>query len=144
MYKKTVSYTDYNGNKREEDFFFNLNKAEIAEMELMTEGGMQAKLQRLMDANDNGGVLALFKDLILRSYGVKSEDGRRFIKNAQVTEEFTQTEAFSELFMSLASSEEEATRFIQGILPVDLAGSISQEQIEAQNQKKNIPAPALR
>lgn len=144
MYKKTVTYTDYNGNQRTEDFFFNLNKAELTEMEMASEGGMQAKLQKLMDANDNGGVLALFKDLILRSYGVKSEDGRRFIKNAQVTEEFTQTEAFSELFISLASNEEEATKFIQGILPQDLVGSVDQSVIEAQNQKKNIPAPAVR
>lgn len=144
MYKKTVTYTDYNGNQRTEDFFFNLNKAELTEMEMANEGGMQAKLQKLMDANDNGGVLALFKDLILRSYGVKSEDGRRFIKNAQVTEEFTQTEAFSELFISLASNEEEATKFIQGILPQDLVGSVDQSVIEAQNQKKNIPAPAVR
>jgi hypothetical protein len=144
MYKKTVPYTDYNGNQRTEDLYFNLNKAELTEMEMASEGGMQAKLQKLMDANDNAGVLALFKDLILKSYGIKSEDGRRFIKNAQITEEFTQTEAFSELFMSLASSEEEATKFIQGILPQGLVGSVDQSVIEAQNQKKNIPAPAVR
>lgn len=146
MYKKTVTYTDYNGNKRTEDFFFNLNKAELAEMELSSAGGMQKKIQDLIDSQDNAQIIKLFKDMIIKSYGVKSEDGRRFIKNAQVTEEFTQTEAFSELFMSLASNEDEAAKFIQGILPADLATNeaVTQARQELENQKKNIPAPAVR
>lgn len=121
MLKKTISYVDYNGTKRTEDFYFNLTKAEISEMELEIPGGMSEMLKRITAAQDTPTLVKIFKDLILRSYGVKSDDGRRFIKSQQLKEEFSQTEAYSELFMELATNAEAASAFINGIIPADVA-----------------------
>lgn len=121
MLKKTISYVDYNGTKRNEDFYFNLTKAEISEMELEIPGGMSEMLKRITAAQDTPTLVKIFKDLILRSYGVKSDDGRRFIKSPQLKEEFSQTEAYSELFMELATNAEAASAFINGIIPADVA-----------------------
>lgn len=90
MLKKTISYVDYNGTKRTEDFYFNLTKAEISEMELEIPGGMSEMLKRITAAQDTPTLVKIFKDLILRSYGVKSDDGRRFVKSQQLKEEFSQ------------------------------------------------------
>ena len=104
MFKKTITYTDYNGTERTEDFYFNLSKAEIAEMELSINGGMSELIKRITNTQDTKQLIALFKDLILRSYGEKSLDGKRFIKNDELREAFSQTEAYSELFMELAGN----------------------------------------
>lgn len=121
MLKKTISYVDYNGTKRTEDFYFNLTKAEISEMELEIPGGMSEMLKRITAAQDTPTLVKIFKDLILRSYGVKSDDGRRFIKSQQLKDEFSQTEAYSELFMELATNADAASAFINGIIPADVA-----------------------
>lgn len=121
MLKKTINYVDYNGTKRTEDFYFNLTKAEISEMELEIPGGMSEMLKRITAAQDTPTLVKIFKDLILRSYGVKSDDGRRFIKSQQLKEEFSQTQAYSELFMELATNADAASLFINGIIPVDIA-----------------------
>ena len=89
MIVKNVSYTDYKGVKREEEFYFNLSKAEIAEMELSHNGGLSSKIDRIVAAQDSNEIIALFKDLMTRSYGVVSDDGRRFIKSKELKEEFT-------------------------------------------------------
>lgn len=128
MLKKTISYVDYNGTKRTEDFYFNLTKAEISEMELEIPGGMSEMLKRITAAQDTPTLVKIFKDLILRAYGVKSDDGRRFIKSQQLKEEFSQTEAYSELFMELATNADAASAFINGIIPADVAKA-SQKQI---------------
>lgn len=120
MFKKTVNYTDYNGQERQEDFYFNLTKAEVLEMELSTTGGLSAMIQGVIDAKDTPQLIRIFKDLVLKSYGKKSPDGRRFIKSAELTEEFAQTEAYSEIFMELATNDEAATAFVQGITPKGL------------------------
>jgi len=120
MLKKTITYTDYDGNQRTEDLYFNLNKAEIAELELETPGGLSKKLEDIVAEKDSGAMVKVFKDLILRSYGKKSADGRQFIKNKELVDEFKQTEAFSELFMELASDPDAATAFVNGIIPKDL------------------------
>ena len=126
MLKKRISYEDYNGEKREEDFYFNLSKAEIIEMELSTEGGLRALIEKITDTRDMPKLIALFKDLILKSYGEKSPDGKRFIKSAEISEAFSQTEAFSELFMEMATDEQAASEFVNGIVPKDL---VSQEDL---------------
>lgn len=118
MLKKTMTYTDYDGNERTEDFYFNLSKAEIGEMELSINGGLEAMLNRIIQERDNAKIVATFKDLILRSYGKKSDDGRRFIKSPELSEEFSQTEAYSDLFMELASNADSAAAFVNGIMPV--------------------------
>ena len=120
MLKKTVTYVDYNGVERTEDFYFNLSKAEVTEMELSVEGGFSKMLEEIVKSNDNARILELFKEMVLRAYGEKSADGRRFMKSKEITENFSQTEAFSELFVELALNEDKAADFIKGILPREI------------------------
>lgn len=117
MIKKTITYTDYNGVERTENFYFNLSKAEVMEMELSADGGMTAAVQKIIDAKDIPSIIRVFKDLVLKSYGVKSDDGRRFIKSKEISEAFAQTEAYSQIFMELATDAEAASAFINGIIP---------------------------
>jgi hypothetical protein len=117
MLKKTITYTDFDGNERKEDFYFNLTKAEVAEMEMSTEGGLVKMIEKIVAAQDRKRIIELFKDLILNSYGEKSPDGKRFIKNQDLRDAFAQTEAYSELFMELATNAELAAAFVNGIVP---------------------------
>ena len=121
MIKKTVTYTDYNGVERTENFYFNLSKAEVMEMEMGTEGGMAESIQKIIDAKDAPAIIRVFKDLVLRAYGEKSDDGRRFMKSKEISEAFSQTEAYSQIFMELATDSDAAAKFINGIVPADLA-----------------------
>lgn len=121
MLKKHVVYTDYNGNERKEDYYFNLNKAELMEMEMSTSGGLAEMIQQIVASQDAPLILKVFKDLVLKSYGQKSLDGKRFIKNDQLREEFEQTEAYSMIFMELATDADAASKFVNGIMPADLA-----------------------
>ena len=121
MYKKTITYPDYNGEEIKEDFYFNLTKAEILEMQLEKEGGLAEKIQAIVDSKNIPELSKIFKELILRSYGKKSDDGKRFIKSPELSREFTQTEAYSELFMELATDSDAASAFINGIIPANLA-----------------------
>jgi hypothetical protein len=117
MLKKTITYIDFDGKQRTEDFYFNLTKAEVTEMEMSTEGGLAKTLERIVAAQDSKRIIEAFKDLILRSYGEKSPDGKRFIKNQQLKDAFAQTEAYSELFMELATNANMAAAFVNGIVP---------------------------
>lgn len=117
MLKKTITYTDYDGNERTEDFYFNLNKAELLEMELGIKGGMQNFLQKIIDTKDVPELAALFKKIILMSYGEKDADGRKFIKSKELTDAFTQTEAYSELYMELCTDSDKAAAFMNAIIP---------------------------
>ena len=117
MIKKTITYVDYNGTERTEDFYFNLSKAELMEMEMGTKGGLTEELQRIINAQDTPEIIKVFKGLLLKSYGQKSPDGKRFIKNDTLREEFSQTEAYSQLFMELATDADAASAFINGIIP---------------------------
>lgn len=119
MLKKTIKYTDYEGVEREEDFFFNLNKAELMELQLSTEGGLEKRLQKIIASQDSKQIIEVFKGIIVAAYGVKSDDGKRFIKNQEVKDAFVESEAYSELFMELATNADAATKFIQGIVPKD-------------------------
>ena len=121
MYKKTITYLDYNGEEIKEDFYFNLTKAEILEMQLEKEGGLAEKIQTIVDSKNVPELIKIFKELILRSYGKKSDDGKRFIKSPELSREFTQTEAYSELFMELATDSDAASAFINGIILAYLA-----------------------
>lgn len=117
MIKWKIKYTDYNGDEQEEDFYFNLNKAEVMEMNLNANGAYAEYLQRIVDQRDGRKIAEEFKNLILKAYGEKSPDGRRFIKSSDKTDEFLQTEAYSELYMELATNPESAEKFITGVLP---------------------------
>ena len=120
MLKETIKYTDFNGVDREEDFYFNLTKAELMEMELGTTGGLTELIQKAVQTKDAPVIIKVFKDLILAAYGEKSADGKRFIKNDEIRESFAQTEAYSVLFMKLASDDKAAAKFVNGIVPADI------------------------
>lgn len=117
MLKKEIKYVDYDGNDRTETFHFNLTKAEIAEMELSVEGGLVKQIEKIVAEQDSKRIIELFKDIILKSYGEKSPDGKRFIKSQELSNAFSQTEAYSELFMELATNPETAAAFVNGIVP---------------------------
>ena len=121
MLKKTITYKDYNGNERTEDFYFNLTKAEITEMQLSTTGGLSEMISHLISAQDAPAIIKIFKDLILKAYGIKSADGRRFIKSEEISTEFAQTEAFSQLYMELAFDADAAAKFINAIVPQEIS-----------------------
>lgn len=121
MIKKTIAYTDYNGVDREDDHYFNLTKAELLEMEMGTSGGLGEMIQRIVKSQDTPAIIKIFKDLVLRAYGVKSPDGKRFIKSEELRNEFMQTEAYSILFMELATDADAAAAFINGIVPKDMS-----------------------
>ncbi len=111
------TYIDFNGMEREETFYFNLTKAELAEWELGVTGGLSQMVEKISASKDVPALAQLFKDLLLKSYGVKSADGRRFIKNDQVRDEFVQTQAYSDLYMELAQDDKAAADFIAGVIP---------------------------
>ena len=125
MLKKTSTYPDFNGVERKEDFYFNLSKAEVMEMELSTTGGLAEMIKRIVAAQDQPAIIKVFKDLILKAYGEKSPDGKRFIKSPELSDAFAQTEAYSILFMELATNDEAAAKFINGIVPADMAQQIA-------------------
>lgn len=121
MKKETIVYTDYNGVERKEDFFFNFTKAELLEMELGTTGGLSEMIQKIIDTHDTPAIIKIFKEIVLKAYGQKSADGKRFIKTPELTTEFMQTEAYSTLFMELATNTDKAADFINKIVPQDMA-----------------------
>ena len=120
MIKKTITFTDYNNNVRKEDFYFNLSKAELAIMEMGTKGGMVEMINRIIDAQDSPALIKIFQDFIQKSYGVKTPDGRGFLKRKEDLEDFMSTEAYSQLFMELVTDSKAAAEFINGIIPADL------------------------
>ena len=117
MLKKTITYTDYNGSERTEDFYFNLTKAEVVEMEMSTTGGLAEMIKKIVAAQDAPSIIAIFKKLILKAYGEKSPDGKRFIKSDEISNAFSQTEAYSQLFMELATDADKAAEFVNGTTP---------------------------
>ena len=120
MVKKTIKYTDYNGKEREEDYYFNLSKVELLEMVMSAEGGLENKIKKIVESDDKAEIVKYFKEIIKKSFGMKSEDGKRFIKNPKDFEEFEQTEAYVNLFMELATNADAGANFINGIIPQGL------------------------
>ena len=121
MLKKTIKYTDYNGVERNETFMFNLTKAELMEMEMSETGGLAETIKRIVETQDAPSIIKIFKDLVLKAYGIKSPDGKRFIKNDEIRNEFEQTEAYSILFMELATDADAAAEFINGVVPAEIS-----------------------
>lgn len=130
MYAKTIKYEDYNGNKREETFYFNLSKAEIIDLEWRTPGGLENYMKTIISTMDGQKLADTFKMLIEKSYGVKDADGRRFIKNEKVLKNFTETEAYVELYVQLATDDKAAAEFVNGIFP--------KEAVEAAKKQKEM------
>lgn len=131
MLKKTITYTDYEGNQRTEDFYFNLTKAELTMMDLSTPGGINKKLQKISQEMNVPLIMDTFRGFILNSYGQISDDGRRFIKSEQLKTEFEQTEAYSELFMEMCTDANAAAEFLAGIVPKDFGEQFRKAAAEA-------------
>lgn len=137
MYVKKITYEDYDGNTREEKFYFHLNKAELMKMQFSVKGGYEAHLKRLLETQNEPEIMKIFEDFIDATYGVKSADGKNFIKNEQVLMEFKQSEAYSNFFMELMSSQKAQLEFIKGIMPDALLADVKKE-LEAHRDELDI------
>ena len=125
MLKKIITYTDYNGVERTEPFYFNLSKAELMEIELGVTGGMTEMLDKIIAAKDAPSLMKTFKEMIMKSYGIKSDDGKRLIKSEELSIAFTQTEAYSVLFMELITDDKAAADFVNGIIPNEIQAEVA-------------------
>lgn len=128
MLKRDITYEDFNGETVTEVFYFNISKPELIEMEVEYKYGFGAQIEKIIEAKDNKTLLRMFKRIVLMAYGQKSEDGKRFIKSDQLREEFSQTAAYSTLFMELAQDDGAAVIFLKGVLPKDMAGEIDKQE----------------
>lgn len=117
MLKKKIKYIDYDGNEREEDFYFNISRAELMEMETGVDGGLVQQLTKIIAEQDIKRIVEEFKSIIKKAYGEKSPDGKRFVKTPEVLNAFLQSEAYCELFMELAGDADKAAAFVKAILP---------------------------
>ena len=133
MLKKPITYIDYNGNERTENFYFNLSQAELMEMELSISGGLSELINRVVSTQDTPTLIKIFKELILKSYGEKSPDGKRFMKSKELTDAFCQTEAYSNLFIELATDSDAAAAFVNGIIPADARKRVEESNLKNEN-----------
>jgi hypothetical protein len=129
-----VTYTDFNDNEATETLWFHLSQPELIEWELSVDGGLKNMIQRVLESNNDQGLIMQFKDFILRSYGVRSPDGKRFIKNEQLKEELVQSAAYHHLFMELATDSKKAADFLIGTLPKELQGDVQTAAAQLQAQ----------
>ena len=129
MIKKTIRYVDFNGVERTEDFYFNLSKAEIIEMNLTTNGGLKELIDRIMNAKDQLEIVKMFKLLIEKSYGVKSPDGRKFMKSPEILADFEATQAYSDLYSELTTNPEKAAEFFNGMMPAEFQDAAAAQQL---------------
>lgn len=130
MLKKIITFTDYNGVERTEPFYFNLSKAELMEMELGVTGGMTEMLDKIIAAKDAPSLMKTFKEMIMKAYGVKSDDGKRLIKSEELSIAFTQTEAYSVLFMELITDDKAAADFVNGIIPNEIQTEVAAQTVQ--------------
>lgn len=133
MIKKTITFEDFNGETRTENFYFHMSEAELLEMEASMKGGLSTFATAIANSDNSEELIKLFKKLVLIAYGVKSDDGRRFIKNDDIRQEFTETNAYSQLFMELATNSEKALEFFNGVIPKDLGKKV--EKLSSKNLK---------
>ena len=130
MYKKTVTYEDYDGIERTETFYFNLSKAELLEMEMARDGGLGNLIEKIINERDARRMINIFKEIMNRSYGVKSDDGKRFVKNPEVLAAFVESPAYSDIYMELITDTEKAIDFVNGIMPYDMSHEELKKEIE--------------
>lgn len=136
MLKETRTYEDYNGVERTEDFYFNFSKAELTEMEMSLDGGLEGYLEKIVKAKDNKELVKYFKMIVLKAYGEKSDDGKRFIKSEEMQKAFSETPVYSDIFMELATDEEAGAKFVNGIIPKDLSKELEKEHKKEKKAKK--------
>lgn len=137
MLKKTITYKDLDDNDVTEDFYFNLNKAELIELELGKDGGLTGYMQAIVKSGNGGEIIILFKEILKSAYGKRSEDGRRFIKNDRLWDEFVQTEAYPILFMEVVTDAEKSAEFIKAIMPADLIAKAEAGEPAFPNENAN-------
>lgn len=130
MLKRTMTYETFDGDQVTEDFYFNLTKAELMEMSLGTYGGLDKFIEKIVNTQDTPKIIELFKEIVLKSYGQKSDDGKRFIKSPELRDAFAQTNAYSDLFMTLSTDADEAAAFINGLVPKDIAEEMEKKEKE--------------
>lgn len=137
MLTKTITYTDYNGVERTETFHFNLSQAELIEMQLGGKDGLYSnKLQKMIDNRDTAAIINTIKEFVLKSYGEKSDDGKRFVKSPEISAAFVQTEAYSQLITELLSDDAKSSEFILGIMPQ----SLREAAVAEMNKNKQLPS----
>lgn len=130
MKKITQTYVDFNGVERTENFYFNFTKAELTDMDLTVEGGLEQLLKKIIDSKDVPALVRFFKELVLKSYGEKSDDGRRFMKSKAISEAFEQTQAYSDIYMNFVTNTDAAIEFVKSIMPSDLVAEIDKAELE--------------
>jgi len=133
MHKEVITYTDYDGVERTETFYFNMNEAELIEMQYGTAGGLDQTIKKIIDAKDQAALIQIFKKLVLDAYGVKSDDGRRFIKKRdghRLCEEFEETAAYPVIYMKLSTDDEAAAKFVNEIVPAGVAKELEKRKPE--------------
>ncbi len=128
MIKKTVTYKDLNGTERTESFYFHYYESEILEMELSVDGGFAERIQRIIDAKDQPTLIRVIKKFVLDAYGVKSDDGKQFIKNEEERRKFEQCPAYSKIFMELVLNDKVASDFVNGVIPEEMADRVTKLQ----------------
>lgn len=128
MLKKTFDFTDYFGEERTQDFYFNLTKSELMEMNLSADGGVERLIEKIIQTNDRKKLITYFKEIILKSYGEKSDDGFQFVKSAEISRRFEQSPAYDQLFMELATDADKAADFINGIVPKELSEKMKEQR----------------
>lgn len=135
MFKKKITYTDYNGQERTEDFYFNLSRSELIMLESTTPGGYAAMLQRIIDSKDQRQLMNEFTNLIKMSYGVKSDDGKHFIKNDEVVNDFLNSAAFDQMFLEFFTDDNAASDFANGVLPSNVNNDNDRQKFAVVDQK---------
>jgi len=134
MYKITETYTDYDDNQRTEDFYFNYSEAELTDLQFSVSGGLAGMIDKIIKTNDMPKLVELFRELIQKAYGEKSNDGRRFIKSPELTKEFTETVAYSQIYMRLATDSKAAQEFINKVVPKSM-----KDKMQQANQQNVVP-----
>ena len=134
MYKITETYTDYDDNQRTEDFYFNYSEAELADLQFSVSGGLAGMINKIIKTNDMPKLVELFRELIQKAYGEKSNDGRRFMKSPELTKEFTETVAYSQIYMRLATDSKAAQEFINKVIPKSM-----KDKMQQANQQNVVP-----
>lgn len=143
MIKETITYEDFNGNERTEDFYFHLSTAEMVEWENSLDGGLAQRIKRMIMEQDGKQILQTFKDLLFKSYGVRSDDGRRFIKSEQISKDFSETPAYNKLFMSLVTDSTKAAAFVNSIMPASLEKEVAESKPNLSVVPKDTPTATI-
>lgn len=144
MLKKTIKYNTFDGAEVEEDFYFHLSKADIAKMQLSVVGDFHGYLKAIVEVGDPKVIIETFEEIIQKTIGQRTEDGKGFKKTKEITEAFVATEAYSNLFVELVTDANAASEFIRGVMPTDIAGkmpanpSAALEQAEAAARPKTM------